>query len=68
MSVVDVSFSVFEKFNPTQSEVKQFIEKLNSMLSIEVLKKPNQQTELELYTQEVEKALKRKLFSPKCKL
>ena len=63
-SVVDISFSVFEKFNPTETEVKQLIAKLNTMLSQEVVVKPVKMTEDELYAHNVEMKLKSMLFPP----
>lgn len=64
-SVVDISFSVFEKFNPTENEVKLFIEKLNEMIPTKKVKKTFEYTEDEIYAREVEEKLKSKMFAPK---
>ena len=67
LSIVEISFKMFEKFNPSEEEIKQLISKLNSMLSNNLIEKPKKMTEDELYAQEIEAKLKSKLYPPKYK-
>ncbi len=60
-SNIEISLDVISHFNLSNFEIKQLVNRLSSTI-IEDKIKPPEMTELELYSQEVERQLKSKMF------